>query len=293
MDDMRVAALLAAVDGGSLSAAARTMGYSPAGISRLVRALEDELGATLLERGSHGVWPTALCHTIMADLREYRALGERVVERCREGADGEAGDVTLGCARSVAAHWIAPALARFNAQHPSITVRMREGATPELGRWLDEREVDLCVGTPRTDHPWTFLGESPYVVLVPADHPLAQAGSLTIDRLDREPAVQIFPSRGTDTGRIMASRGIVPDVRFTTGDIETAKAMVGAGLGCCLTVDLVGSVEGTGAVKVATRGLPPFRFGVFHRGDRTLTAAARALVETLEAHGRELATVGP
>lgn len=291
MDEMRVRALVGALGRGSFSAAARAMEYSPAGISRLVDALEDELGVSLVERTSHGVAPTSLGAELLPQLEEFVSLAERIRDRCQEAADPTRGTVTMGCARSVAAHWIAPVLARFDASHPAVVVRMREGTTPELAAWLDDRTVDFCVGALQEGRPWIPLGESPYVALVPADHPFARRSGLTLADLDREPAVQISPGRGTDTARLLAREGIEQDVRFTTGDFETAKAMVGAGIGCCLTIDLVGPVEGTGAVVVPMEGIRPFRFGITHRDLQGLSGAARALVEELERHGRAEPTV--
>lgn len=97
--------------------------------------------------------------------------------------------------------------------------------------------------------------------------------------------MQIRPGRGTDTALLMAEEGVEPDVRFSTADIETAKAMVGAGIGICLTIDLAGPVEAFGAVMVPMAAIDPFRFGVVHRGEGSLSAATTAFVEELVSLG--------
>ncbi len=122
------------------------------------------------------------------------------------------------------------------------------------------------------------------MALVPADHPYARRASLAIEEFDREPMVQINPRRGTNTDALLAEKDVHPDVRFYTSDFTTAKAMVGAGLGICLTIDLVGSVAGTGAAVVPICGVDPFVCGIAHRGWETLSAPAIALVRELEAH---------
>ena len=250
MDETRVEAFLQAVSTGSFSAAARAMGYTPAGVLRLVDALESELGVTLLERTSRGVVPTKAGEALVPDLRELAVLSGRVKGLAAEIASPDRGTVRLGSARSLAAHWLAPAIARFGDRHPGVTVQLREGATPELARWLAAREVDVCVGGPQQGRSWTYLGESRYVALVPREHPFARRPFLHLSDFDREPLVQIRPGRGTDTALLMAEEGVEPDVRFSTADIETAKAMVGAGIGICLTIDLAGPVEAFGAVMV-------------------------------------------
>lgn len=286
MDETRVEAFLQAAATGSFSAAARVMGYTPAGVLRLVDALESELGVTLLERTSRGVVLTSVGEELVPDLRELTVLSSRVKGMAAEIASPDHGTVRLGSARSVAAHWLAPAIARFGDAHPGVTVQLREGATPELARWLTAREVDVCVGGPQQGRSWTYLGESDYVALVPRDHPFADRPFLRVIDFDREPLVQIRPGRGTDTAHLMAAEGVEPDVRFSTADIETAKAMVGAGIGICLTIDLAGSVDEFGAVMVPMAGIEPFRFGVVHRGESGLSAATLAFVRELVAYSK-------
>ena len=285
MDETRVEAFLQAVSTGSFSAAARAMGYTPAGVLRLVDALESELGVTLLERTSRGVVPTKAGEALVPDLRELAVLSGRVKGLAAEIASPDRGTVRLGSARSLAAHWLAPAIARFGDRHPGVTVQLREGATPELARWLTAREVDVCVGGPQQGRSWTYLGESRYVALVPREHPFARRPFLHLSDFDREPLVQIRPGRGTDTALLMAEEGVEPDVRFSTADVETAKAMVGAGIGICLTIDLAGPVEAFGAVMVPMAAIDPFRFGVVHRGEGSLSAATTAFVEERVSRG--------
>ena len=285
MDETRVEAFLQAVSTGSFSAAARAMGYTPAGVLRLVDALESELGVTLLERTSRGVVPTKAGEALVPDLRELAVLSGRVKGLAAEIASPDRGTVRLGSARSLAAHWLPPPIARFGDRHPGVTVQLREGATPELARWLTAREVDVCVGGPQQGRSWTYLGESRYVALVPREHPFARRPFLHLSDFDREPLVQIRPGRGTDTALLMAEEGVEPDVRFSTADIETAKAMVGAGIGICLTIDLAGPVEAFGAVMVPMAAIDPFRFGVVHRGEGSLSAATTAFVEELVSLG--------
>lgn len=286
MDDMRVEAFLEAVHTGSFSAAARSMGYTPAGVLRLVDALESELGITLLERTRKGVVPTQAGQSILPDLRELAVLSRRVHGLAEEIASPDHGTVRLGSARSVAGHWLAPALARFGDEYPGVTVQLREGATPELARWLTAREIDVCVGGPQAGRDWNYLGESRYVAFVPADHPYASRPHLHLKDFDREPLVQITPGRGTDVTRLMAEQDVHPDVRFSTADIETAKAMVGAGIGICLTIDLAGPAGTERAVMVPMAGLEPFRFGVSHRGETSLSPSAKAFVDALQKYAR-------
>lgn len=50
MDTEKCRALLAVLEAGSLSAAAEKLDYTPSGLSRMMAALEQELGFPLLSR---------------------------------------------------------------------------------------------------------------------------------------------------------------------------------------------------------------------------------------------------
>ena len=69
MDTEKCRALLAVLEAGSLSAAAEKLDYTPSGLSRMMAALEQELGFPLLCRSHNGVQPTRACRTLLPTLR--------------------------------------------------------------------------------------------------------------------------------------------------------------------------------------------------------------------------------
>ena len=69
MDTEKCRALLAVLEAGSLSAAAEKLDYTPSGLSRMMAALEQELGFPLLSRSHNGVQPTRACRTLLPTLR--------------------------------------------------------------------------------------------------------------------------------------------------------------------------------------------------------------------------------
>ncbi|WP_295714945.1 LysR family transcriptional regulator [uncultured Mitsuokella sp.] len=59
MDKVKCEAFLLAAESGSLSEAARKLGYTQPGITRMIDALESEVGFPLLLRTKKGVRPTS------------------------------------------------------------------------------------------------------------------------------------------------------------------------------------------------------------------------------------------
>ena len=73
MDSEKCRALVTAVELGSMSAAAQQLGYTASGITRMINALEAELGITLIARTSRGV---ALTSRVMFDTGEHAVFFE-------------------------------------------------------------------------------------------------------------------------------------------------------------------------------------------------------------------------
>ena len=81
MELERYRALTCAIEGGSLSAAAEKLQYTPSGISRMIAALEEEIGFSLLLRERSGVRPTHECEKILPAVYELLRAGENCKDR--------------------------------------------------------------------------------------------------------------------------------------------------------------------------------------------------------------------
>ena len=81
MDTEKCAALLCALETGSVSAAAGRRGYTVSGMSRLLASLEEEVGFRLLRRSRAGVRPTPECEELLDTMRELARLGESCARR--------------------------------------------------------------------------------------------------------------------------------------------------------------------------------------------------------------------
>ena len=128
LDDLR--AFVAVVEAGGFNRAAARLGLAKSIVSRRVSRLETSLGARLLARTTRGVSPTeagaafhARCVRVLAELDEAR---EEVAGR--EG--GVVGTLRLAAPLSFGIAHLAPALARFAADHPRLALDVSYGDRP-------------------------------------------------------------------------------------------------------------------------------------------------------------------
>jgi DNA-binding transcriptional LysR family regulator len=118
---------------GSLSAAAREEGITPAMVGRRIDQLEERLGVKLFKRSTRKVTLTPEGSTFYEDchrlLEELRAAEDAL----SVGARSASGRLIITCPTSFGRRHIAPHLAAFIAEHPNLQITMH----------LSERLVDL------------------------------------------------------------------------------------------------------------------------------------------------------
>ena len=145
-DDLNT--VLAVARGGSLSAAARSLGVNHSTVSRRITALEKATGHTLFRRLPRGYAPTAAGEELVAAAERMEAEVEGL-QRLLSGRDiSPSGSIRLTAPDDMANHLLPGSLARFNARFPGIAIEMAIG-----NRLLNltRREADVALRATR--HP--------------------------------------------------------------------------------------------------------------------------------------------
>ena len=110
----------------SFSQAARALNVTHAAVSQQVRALEDDLGRSLVQRDGRGVSLTTDGEQLHDALGEGFAAIQRGVEALRAGEVDRPVRVTLTA--SFAAQWLMPRLKGFWERHPDIGLSLHPDA---------------------------------------------------------------------------------------------------------------------------------------------------------------------
>src|SRR5581483_3567392 len=102
--------MLAAVETGSISAAARSLGVTQPAATQQIRELERGLGLRLLDRAGGRVVATAAGETLLASARQAREAVDDVVSAARRLRGGDLGRVRLGTGATACIHLLPPTL---------------------------------------------------------------------------------------------------------------------------------------------------------------------------------------
>jgi DNA-binding transcriptional LysR family regulator len=216
-------------------------------VSRIVRQLERDLGTDLFTRSTRSVRLTAAGAALVVPAREILAAAHRARTTALAAGRGDSGTVRLAYA-GASTHVLVGVLAReVRRAYPGIEFRLnsQDFALPALARVL-RGEVDISLGrwdfVPAGVHSRIIVKEH-LVVAVPASHRFAAKDEVHLAELAGEPFVALPPHEGSVLGdrlrRLSVGAGFDPDIVQRAPDSWTAMALVGAEVGCSLTVSSV------------------------------------------------------
>ena len=242
--DLRlVRAFLAVADELHFGRAAEELGIAQPVLSQQVQRLERRLGVALLTRTSRSVALTPAGAALRDRGRALLRQADAGIDEVARIARGEVGRLEIGMVHStvaIGAEDLGPveSIRRFRARHPDVEVRVREGFTVDLMDALRRGELDVAVVRDPDPTPGVDLRElvtEPFVAIVPAAHPLADADEVDAALLADEPFV--FPPRRASEDAYrrnlapLTERGRVVRVVQEGSTWTMIVHLVGAGLG--------------------------------------------------------------
>lgn len=119
-DDFRVFLGLARAQ--SALEASQTMGMNQSTLSRRLRKLEENIGAKLFDRNTHGHHLTSAGHRLLEHVEKLETTLAAVETDVSGDSVALSGEIRLGSTEGFGSHFLAPHLAHFCTLHPAITV---------------------------------------------------------------------------------------------------------------------------------------------------------------------------
>lgn len=132
----------AALEAGSLLAAARQLGTTQPTLSRRLAALERQLGAPLFERTGRGLVPTAAGAAIVEAARGMREHAARLALAVRGQREATTGTVRVTTSEVAATYLLPPVVAALRRDEPGIELEL--SASNQLENLLEHR-ADIAV----------------------------------------------------------------------------------------------------------------------------------------------------
>jgi len=274
----------------SFTRAAKLLHVSQPALTKQVRQLEKTLGIRLFDRDTRTVALTHIgteLHPVVAQLlREI----EGVVFNSQELAAKGRGIIRVAALPSLCSTILTIALARFRAQHPGVSVVLRDVVAQRVVSMVKAEEVDFGVGSAPAGDPdirFTALLSDQMVVAFPAKHPLRQCKSVKLNQLVRVPLVLMTADSSVRklVDAAFASTGQLIMPAYEATYMSTAAGMVKAGLGVTIlpsSAIQMGELAGL-VTRPISRPAITRELGVIEKTARSLSPAAEGFLRTIKA----------
>jgi DNA-binding transcriptional LysR family regulator len=287
MDPRRLLIFREVARAGSISAAARALGWTQPAVSQHLRALERAAGCALLLRGSAGVELTEPGRVLLARADALAVELHMAEEELADLTALRRGRVRLAAYPSAAATLVPRAVAALREQHPDVDVELTEAEPPEALGLVDSGDVDLALvfaydGAEFPGLAWRPLAEEPVALVVPADHPAATRRRLSLAQLADEPWIVGCDRCRAHALALCAAAGFEPSVRHVSDDYVVVQNLVAVGLGVTLLPASALEAYRHAGVRVREhRSFGTRTYGVVHRDGAEQVPATAALLRVL------------
>lgn len=221
---------------GSFTEAAEECYISQSAISQQVQALEQELGAELLDRKKRKVTLTPAGEYFY---EKSLLLTADLDQLCRETfqiAHRESPQLRLGCLIGYNGREFKEAVGEFAGAHPEMSIHVMNGTHEELYHELLSGRVDLVLSDQRRafydDYVNQVLTICPCSIEVSARNPIANQASVEVAQLKHFPCVLVASKgqRKTEQSFYREKVGVLSEFLFAD-NLEEARLLVIGGKG--------------------------------------------------------------
>ncbi len=241
MENSKYRAFIVSVESGSITKAAHLLGYTPSGVSQLIRALEKELGFSLLIRNKKGIEITENGKRVEPVLRELIRQENHLEQISSEIKGLRTGRVTIATYSSISSHWLPSVIKEFKELYPTIELHLMEGIRQEVEEWLLERRADIGFFSYKDAMPfeWFPLAKDEMVAVLPLSHPLAEEKCYPLTACQTEDFIMPALGQDNDVLELLARHKLTPSIVFSTLENFAALTLIEQELGMSIMNQLI------------------------------------------------------
>ncbi len=227
-----IPSFLAALDCGSLMAAARQLDTSQPTVGRHIAELEAQLGVVLFERTGRGLVPTAHAHRLAESARAMSGAADQLARQASGAQDDTRGTVRITASQPVTCVLLPPLLVQLRQAYPDVQLELV--ASNAVSNLL-QREADIALRMVRPDQSSLVAKRVGQVAIGTYAHRdyLRRRGTPRVPE-DLMSHDLVGNDRNTDILRGFAGMGHPmerEDFAVRTDDLNAYQAAVDAGLG--------------------------------------------------------------
>jgi DNA-binding transcriptional LysR family regulator len=173
----------------SFSRAAEQLLLTQPAVTQQIKALEEEFGVPLFDRGGGRISLTPAGAALLPFAEKMKGLGEQAVAAVASATGEHAGELSLGASQTIAQYVLPTFIAAFVKRHPKVQLTAKSGNTDEMLRALVAGEIQLALiegPEQRKDVRIEPFMEDRMVLVVPASHEWA-GEEILLEQLKSQP----------------------------------------------------------------------------------------------------------
>ncbi|MFD1950344.1 hydrogen peroxide-inducible genes activator [Sphingomonas arantia] len=253
--------LVTLADTGSFVQAARLIRVSQPTLSQQIKALEERLGAQLVDRTMTGAVLTPVGRSIVTRARHVLGQVRDIQALAAGSAGGMTGTLRLGTTPTLGPYLLSPIIADLHRAAPGLRLYVREGIPDRQALALSRGDLDVVLG------PLPIAGDDlvveplfrePLHLVSAVDSEFAGAGTVERARLSGQTLLSLDTRHHLhrQAANIAADLGLVLSRDYEGTSLESLHQMVASGLGLSIIPGLylasdVGGSAGLAVLNVA------------------------------------------
>jgi DNA-binding transcriptional LysR family regulator len=270
---------------GSATAAAKQMGLTQPGVSRLLASLEELIGFQLFYREHSRLIPTDEARRLSAEIDILINSADRFLALARNLHRIDSGSLTIVAPASFSSGPLADAVASFIERYPSISVSLDSHSPQQARDLVAQRSVDCGFIQLPEQHPGLVsypILSSPMVCAIPAKHKLAVQNEVSLQQLATEPLIMLGQGRPSrqNLEQLFRHAGVSLQVKLETHNVATACALVKRQLGIAIINKVLAEQYVDPSIKlVALTNTISHQYGFIHSAHAPMPRLVQAFYQ--------------
>ncbi|SFR45542.1 LysR family transcriptional regulator [Litoreibacter janthinus] len=231
--------LQAALQHGSITAAAEAMHVAPSAIASALNQAEETFGMALVTRArAKGIFPTLAGRDVQRRIEDLLERYDALITDLSDLQTGFSGTLAIGFNAPIAPAFLPEICAPLLAAHPDVTVSLIEGDNTSVQQGLLEGRFDVILFVAELPNPQIAtqpLIFAPTYCLCPAGHELAKGESVSVAQIAREPLIILDrPAARGYYMDLLEQSGEEFRIVATANSTEMVRSLVASGIGVSL-----------------------------------------------------------
>lgn len=224
----------------SFTKSGKRNGYTQAGVSTILKSLENEFGFSLFIRTNQGVVLTKEGEAILPYVESLIEANQKLKNEIDEIISKRENHVTIATFSSISRNWLPALIYKFQNIYSDFEIELMEGGTDEIVKWVENGTADfgLLSKLGINDLKWEPICEDPLMAILPKGY-AKDISSFPIDYFINKPFIISDEGVDYDVHEALKKANIHPDIKYTSKDDHAIVSMVANNLGLSILPNLV------------------------------------------------------